>query len=444
MTQLTAAQSLRRMPIPRPAPRAATAPVEVAEPTIAQFMKSMHVSQWLLVLYPIILLLLHRRRDEGDVAVVDSSALAQIAITALFGTWVLGRLVQSLKTIEKTLVGTPLRWLLLYVIFAVLSAAWSTMQSLTAFRSLQVLVFLLLVADAMYLAKTAQNMLRTQLLFAMSQIFCWQLVPALQNVSLEGLHSSDVPGTVVAIAFMGWMIRGKQWRMLYLAVIACALVATSAGTFIACLAGLIVSLIFMRGRASGIGLILLFGMFITFTCFSQEVNRVVFWGKNESTIKSGSGRIPIWQWILFERMPESPIVGFGFGAGEVQARLFNQGGFRMMHMHNATMSAIANLGAVGVALYALLLMALYRKAFNQPDHKIRVVLLGAMTAVVCNTMTMESVTAPLSPAFIAHSMFYATVAIGAWGQSELRRLPMRRVMRPRRVPLRVGPEYSMS
>lgn len=441
---LTAAQPLRRMPIQRPLPRAASAAPQVAEPTVWQFMRAMHVSQWLLITYPIILLALHRRRDESDVAVVDSSAVAQIAITALFGTWVLGRMVQSLKTIERTLVDTPLKWLLMYVVFAVLSAAWSSMQSLTAFRSMQAVVFLLLVVDAMYLAKTAQNMLRVQLLFALTQIFCWQFIPALRNFSLEGLHSSDAPGTVVAIAFVGWMIRGKQWRILYIALMCGVLAATSAGTFLACLGGLIVSLIFMRGRASGIGLMLLCAMLITFTCFSQEVNRVLFWGKTESTIKSGSGRIPIWQWILTERMPESPIVGFGFGAGEVQARLFNSGGFRMMHMHNGTMSAIVNLGAAGLALYLLFLMALYRKALDQPDQKIRIVLLGGLTAVLLNTMTMETVTAPLSPPFIAHGMFFATVAIGAWGTSELRRLPIRRVMRPRRVALRIGPEYSMS
>src|SRR5690348_14759892 len=98
MLNLTAAQPLRRAPLlQRPLPRALATPIEPAQPTILQFMRQMTLSQWMLVLYPVILMVLARRRDETDVAVVDGSAVAQIALTALYGTWVLGRLVQSLK-----------------------------------------------------------------------------------------------------------------------------------------------------------------------------------------------------------------------------------------------------------------------------------------------------------------------------------------------------------
>jgi hypothetical protein len=436
MLNLTAAQPLRRATaIARPLPRALVTPIEPAQPTIFQFMRQMTLSQWMLVLYPVILMVLARRRDETDVAVVDGSAVAQIALTALYGTWVLGRLVQSLKSIEKIVVGTGLRWLLMYSVLAVMSAAWSTMPALTAYRSVQIVVFLLLTADAMSSAKNAQDMLRLQLLYAAAEVICWQFAPVIQSLSLEAIHSSDVPGTIVAILFIGWMVRGKQWRTLYIGLALAAAAATSAGTFLALVGGLIVSLLFMRGRASGSGLILLFGMLVTFTCFHDQVNQLLFYGKTKSTIESGSGRIPIWTWILTERVPQAPIFGFGFGAGEVQARLYNVGGFRMMHMHNAAMSAIVNLGAAGEALFALFIMAMFSKALRQRDQKIRIVLLGALTALMLNTLTMESVTAPLSPPWIGHAMFYATIVLALWNEQSVTPSPTQplRQLTPQRI-----------
>ena len=47
--------------------------------TIVQMVRRLNVSQWLVVLYPLFLFLVHRRRDEGDAAVVDSSALCRSA-----------------------------------------------------------------------------------------------------------------------------------------------------------------------------------------------------------------------------------------------------------------------------------------------------------------------------------------------------------------------------
>ena len=34
------------------------------------------------------------------------------------------------------------------------------------------------------------------------------------------------------------------------------------------------------------------------------------------------GRVPTWNWVIRERVSQSPVVGLGFGYGEVQARLF--------------------------------------------------------------------------------------------------------------------------
>ena len=115
-----------------------------------------------------------------------------------------------------------------------------------------------------------------------------------------------------------------------------------------------------------------------------------------------------------ERVSQRPILGFGFGQGEVQARLYNIGGFRMMHMHNAFMSALVNLGAFGVALWALLWGALIRAAWNIRDHKSRLIVVGSATAVFLNAVSMESVTAPLSMPWIGHAIFFTLIVAADW------------------------------
>jgi hypothetical protein len=138
---------------------------------------------------------------------------------------------------------------------------------------------------------------------------------------------------------------------------------------------------------------LLFAMIVGIVGFGDEVSKVVFWGKSQSNIETGSGRVPIWKWVLFERMPSCPMVGFGFGPGEAQARLYNIGGFRMQHMHNGTMSAIANLGAVGLCIWLVFVYAI--AARRAPPARPRTACRAhrRVSAVLANSLTCESVPA---------------------------------------------------
>jgi hypothetical protein len=387
---------------------------ETESPGIFAMIGRLNLSQWLVLIYPLFLFIIHRRRDEGDVAVVDTSATIQIALTAVCGLWALNRAMGALKIFEKIVISGPLRWLMAYGILAVLSCSWSDMPTLTLFRGGQLVVYLLLVVDAVTSLRDTQEMLQFQLLYAAMAVIFWQL-PLLQNgISIGSLHSSDVPGTIIAAVFMGFMVRGKQWRMLHLALLGALMAATSTGALFACVGGVIVILLMMRGRASGFGVILLCASLLALLAKPELVTSVFFFGKQTGQILSGTGRIPIWQWIIEERVSQRPILGFGFGQGEVQARLYNIGGFRMMHMHNAFMSALVNLGVFGVVLWAMLWGALTRTAWNIKDHKSRLMLVGAATAVFLNTISMESVTAPLSMPWIAHAIFFTLLIAGDW------------------------------
>lgn len=370
----------------------------------------LNASQWLVLIYPMFLFLVHRRRDESDVAVVDPSAVLQVALTALCGAWVLYRTLQSLHGFERIILGTPLRWIAAYGLLAVLSASWSSIPSLTVFRGVQLLIYLMLVVDAMATLRNAQEMIRFQLFYAVAIILFWHVPRLRYGLSLSSLHTSDVAGAIVASAFVGWLARGRQWRLLHLAVVGSIVLSTSTGTFFACTGAAIVMLLLMRGRAAGLGMLLLCAAMLAVFILPEQVGSVVFFGKNEGTIASGTGRVPIWQWVLQERVTTAPVLGFGFGDGEVQARLYNIGGFRMMHMHNAFMSAIVNLGMVGVMLWAVMWAGMLHAAWRLREPRLRLVLLGTCVAVFLNTISMESVTAPLSMPWIAHAMFYTFLA----------------------------------
>ncbi len=416
MSTLTPA-ILPRAARPRPLPpvrRNSVADLPAHDLTILEMVRGLTLSQWLVLLYPIFLLVVHRKRDEGDVAGIDGSAVLQIALTGVCGIWVLHRLLAALKAFERLILATPLRWLLAYAILAILSASWASMPSLTVYRGLQIAIFLVLVVDAMASFNDVQAMLKFQLLFAAGVVMFWQLAMLRLSVSIDALHTSDVAGTISVIVFAGVLVRGKQWRMVHLGLCAAMLLSTSTGAVFACIGGLIVTLLMMRGRASGAGLFLLCAMIVTPLLFPDTISSMVFFGKNETAVRTGTGRLPIWQWVLEERVSQAPILGFGFGEGEVQARLFNIGGFRMMHMHNAFMSAIVNLGIVGVALWAAMWADMARAALKIPIHWPRIVLMGAAATLFLNTISVESVTAPLTMPWLAHAMFFALLAIGRW------------------------------
>ena len=52
--------------------------------------------------------------------------------------------------------------------------------------------------------------------------------------------------------------------------------------------------------------------------------------------------------------------------------------------------------------------------------KARVVIIGALVTLFLNSMSVESVTAPLTSPWIGHAMFLAMVAIVRWDEAALR------------------------
>jgi hypothetical protein len=375
------------------------------------FLRGLSVSQWLLLLLPIFLYAVHRQREAEKVDVVDASAVAQIAMTGLCAMHVLYRCFRSAKTIRTMLTATPLRWLFIYGILAIVSVTWSGMPSLTAFRSVQFMVYLLLLCDALAATKDVTGVLRLQIGYALIAGVFWELVDV--SGGLTALHSSMVPGLAVGAVLTGWLAPGRSWRIFYAVVVLICLVGSSSGAFLAIILGVAAAAMLLRGRVAAIGCLIIGALIVGLLLFPQELGQVVFYGKSDQNIQTASGRVPVWQELIGDVVDQHPFLGFGFAYGEVRARLFGKG-FKLMHMHSAAMSALMNLGAVGVVLLLLFWGGVLRGVLRMRKGGVmRPIMFGAVIAVMVNSLAMESITAPLSLGRIGHLLLYSTAIIAA-------------------------------
>jgi hypothetical protein len=377
--------------------------------SISGFVRRLNLSQWLLLLYPAFMWAVARRRHEDDLAVVDGSAMAQIGMTAVCGLWAAYRWTGS-AALRRTLGKSPWRFMAAYCLLAVASGLWSDLASFTLFRGGQIAVFLVLVADAVTRSGSVQACARYQLCFAAAVALFGQYMNLLYGLSIDAMHSSAIPGSIIGAVFAGWLAGAGPWRRFAAFIVVTMLLGTSLAAVLAALVGLAVLVISLRGRYAQVGWFLLLAAVGLGYAFSERLFVAATAGKDEKLIESGTGRVPVWQWALEEQVPQHPWLGFGYGYGDAAARLFNRG-LRMMHMHNAVLSALMNLGVCGLAILVLLWAAVYSQALRIKEPLVRAVLLGAVTAVIVNSMAMESVSSLLSTAWIGHLLLFGTVAV---------------------------------
>ena len=81
-------------------------------------------------------------------------------------------------------------------------------------------------------------------------------------------------------------------------------------------------------------------------------------------------------------------------------------GLRMMHMHNAAMSAVVNLGAAGLVLFLLFLARIVIALWKIRTAAIFPYAFAAFAAVLLNSLSISSVTAPVSLGWVGHMLLY--------------------------------------
>lgn len=381
---------------------------------IWSYIRGLSVSQWLLLSYPVVIRMVSRSRAAEEAFAVDTSAMVQVAFTTLCGAYACALLLRRRGDLRAILARRPMVWLLLYGVLGIVSAIWSERPDFTLYRAVELTIFLILSVDAMATARDLRTMVKFQMIFAAVVIVLVMLVPS--GLTIAEMHSSEVPGTVAGVAFVGLLVRGPMWRLLYLVILAAIVFGTSAGTFVSIAIGLGIMLVSLRGRWAGVGAILLAGVVGLGAAADFDFDRYIFWGKSESDIRTGSGRLLVWEWVLREKISQKPVLGYGFGVGETLARMSDPAfsTLQMMHMHSAGMSALANLGVVGLLLLLVLLVDLGRSSWKLSRARAGPALIGAMVTVFANSQVIASVTSTMSVAAIGHCLLFSTIAVASY------------------------------
>ena len=374
-----------------------------------EFLFNLRFSQWMLLIYPVFLFAIRRRRYFDEAYSIDTSAYLQIVFSCVVGLYALKQILSRNYNLRQLLFRRPLVWLMLYYLLAIFSGAWAERPVYTLYRSFEVLVFLVLIIDALAFLNL-DNMLKFQTIFGLVLIISWHFSSLFYRFSFESLHNSQVSGTVIYLAFLGLLLPGIRWKITYTIIVLSILLATSSASYLALLVGIGGVIMFSGGGKRFLGLGLILFVFLVISIYGIDVIDIVFLGKSEQNILTASGRIPVWQWVYDQYVLQRPFFGYGFGMGETLARFYNFPGLRMQHMHNVVMGALTNLGFVGLTLFLIFLLNNAILMIKEKNFPHRSIFIGGALALTINALSIPSLTSPISFGFIGHTLFIVMIA----------------------------------
>jgi O-antigen ligase len=272
-----------------------------------------------------------------------------------------------------------------------------------------VLVFFLAAVDAVRLLPSLKQCVAFSLCFGVVMVICSHAT-RLDTLSLSNVSVSSLSGALIHLAFLGFLLKGKWWRAMHAYVAAAVVLGMSSATNVSLAFGAAVYLLFRRGKSRAQVALLLPLVLLLCVLAGMNFRQALFPMQSDTNITTASGRMPVWEWVLKEKIAERPVLGYGFGEGEVLARLYHTGGLRMMHMHNCLMGALANIGVLGT----LPILIFYGGCFwliLKGEVEGKSLWLGAYAALMLNSLSIRSITSPLTTTWLCHMLFFLTVAV---------------------------------
>lgn len=379
----------------------------IESPGVIDFLRGLNFGGWLLIGYPVFMLAVSRRRDSDAAALIDGSVLLQIAFTFTCALFLLSRSTCSADRLVRLVTRTPLKWLAGYLLLSLLSTAWSEQRMMTAFRATQAVVYFLLMADTVQELGSLQRAWKLLALCSVVIGLCVQMYQLKYQFSLSILHTSLVPGALVAAVFVSWSIRGTSWRLVSCCILGILVLGTSTATFVAVSVALAFSTLFYSRFRWMILTVITGVVALILVTGANGLMNLIFFGKSESNIATATGRTLVWEWS-WNQLLTRPITGFGFAYGDAYARIHNSEGLRAQHMHNAFLSSAMNCGLPGLVLFALFWRAFVSWILRSPAGKERNAILFGALALFVNSFGIQSVSSPVSEAYVAHMLFFTS------------------------------------
>lgn len=340
--------------------------------TWKNFLKAAGYPGMLLIGRNILLILVQRKRDFEEVASIDTSASIQIIYSIICFAVAMNFILRD--SLSKQLINkTPLKILLLFHLFAMLSFFWSMQPSMSIFRAFEAITYsLLILATFSSLNKNNSTieMLHWLVLYIVLVILLSALGRAriwgLNFVSIDSLMSEQFNSTpFFYLALLLPIARISKYLILFISIFSfsnTAYIGMFLGGFALHEGSNKIRSLFYVGV-----LALLSVMF--FVDSDTILMNTLFYGREGVGLEYSSGRDKIFD-LAVDAIKEKPLTGYGFVAGETY--VINSSFKAAINAHNGLASAMIGMGVLGALLYVLFfigILAFVKKAKLHPLFK---------------------------------------------------------------------------
>lgn len=324
-----------------------------------------------LVILPVLLLLVRislfaKGHVDNAFGYIDSYAIVEIG---LVGATIL-LLLRDVATgpVLRAVAGEPVRWLLLYYVFATVSALWSLMPIYTLFRGVEVLaqflaVFVILAHARSFAAREFTFLVAGAIAIVLEIAGTARVNGGID--SFEAIHTCSYSNVglmlfVYCLAEYPGCEPLRRRTLLWFGLIGLAaiVVGTSATTNVAAVLGILLAVIISVRRSGpqpitivAICLLLFLGLLAVLARDSAISWLMPY--KTMDQIQNFSGRRQLWEDLsLSGALQQNPLLGLGFVAST------RTGDFTAINAHNALLQVMMDTGFVGTGMIALALVAL--------------------------------------------------------------------------------------
>lgn len=280
-----------------------------------------------------------------------------------------------------------------YCVFAGFSFLWAIKADFGTIigKDIEILVSFLAIAVTLYKIKDL--------------ITCYYYVVVLVSLSTlmgltRGLLIGAMHTNVYSIpAFVGFILAFNLWynykmsdmRSYMILNLVALIVATSSASYIAAIIAISIYLsAFRKGLKISNVILMTLGLFLLYNLFSEFVYSIVFYGKSQKLIETGTGRDYIWK-VFINAWKDSPWLGWGYSIAERSMEQFKGGRAGYMSAHNGYLSLLINTGVIGFAIYSPIFIRTFLNGYQAgrkwADPMAPIALFSSFVGVLVNNYT---------------------------------------------------------
>ena len=292
-----------------------------------------------------------------DFIQADGGGLAKgLQVTTILGLlYCVHKRNRRIINLSYTHTNLPIKSIIWFYTFAVLSTMWAYLPTFAFFLSLQNLVLIFTLIWLFSLMKSFKTTEKAFLYFAIAIMIFEVVVERIINnpaVFIHFLPGGSASAICISYCFGELMAKKKMdlerkntLRNTLILSIIILITSTSSGANIAAILGCCIALLF-SGNIIWACLILIIGIILYLNQdLIMHLMLLVMPGKTEAIIESGNGRETIWNGILAVAA-QRPLIGWGYACGERVAS--NYLNWTLSDSHNNYLGVYGGLGWIGL------------------------------------------------------------------------------------------------